>query len=551
MEQIIISQEENQRIQINSNEPQLINISNIPSQNINLNQELNQELEINQPQNQVILIGQAGNIIGISDVLVNGVSVVSGNIAYVIVPTKTSELTNDSGYITINDIPEETDPTVPSYVKAISLADINRWNNKQNELVSGSTIKTINNISLLGNGNINLEGSTYTAGYGIDIDSNNEISNTITSYNDLSDLPTIPTSTSQLTNNSNFVSSNELSEVAFTGNYNALSGIPQIPANTSELINDGDDGLHPFISKEVNDLTNYTTTTNLNTLLSGKQDTLVSGTNIKTINNNSILGSGNLTISGGTSTDVQINGTSITSGGVANIITETAYNSSTNKIATVSDIPTNTSDLQNDSGFITSTDYGTFSTGGTVKSSNGFMINSSTGNPYANTYNYNEYNSHTNEVFIGKGTLENALTGKGYITNSVNNLTNYTNNTDLATTLSNYGKIKVLWTGWSNGQVTLNDNISNYDYLIIFYGSGTYIGSVTVTTGVNNSIILTYNEYDSNLYINIFTTICSLGTNTITPTKYYYTTMHSNFYYTSDSSNYISLYKVIGIKGGA
>ena len=33
--------------------------------------------------------------------------------------------------------------------------------------------------------------------------------------------------------------------------------------------------------------------------LSGKQATLVSGTNIKTINNNSLLGSGNITISGG------------------------------------------------------------------------------------------------------------------------------------------------------------------------------------------------------------------------------------------------------------
>ena len=39
--------------------------------------------------------------------------------------------------------------------------------------------------------------------------------------------------------------------------------------------------------------------------ISGKQDTLVSGTNIKTINNESILGSGNITISGGGSdTDV-------------------------------------------------------------------------------------------------------------------------------------------------------------------------------------------------------------------------------------------------------
>lgn len=52
-------------------------------------------------------------------------------------------------------------------------------------------------------------------------------------------------------------------------------------------------------------------------------------------------------------TDVQVNGTSITSGGVANIVTESAYNASTNKIATKNDIPTKTSDLTNDSGFLT------------------------------------------------------------------------------------------------------------------------------------------------------------------------------------------------------
>lgn len=42
---------------------------------------------------------------------------------------------------------------------------------------------------------------------------------------------------------------------------------------------------------------------------------------------------------GGSSTDVQVNGTSITSNGVANLITNTAYNSSSNKIATMSDVP--------------------------------------------------------------------------------------------------------------------------------------------------------------------------------------------------------------------
>ena len=42
----------------------------------------------------------------------------------------------------------------------------------------------------------------------------------------------------------------------------------------------------------------------------------------------------------GAVTDVQINGTSITSSNVANIITNSAYNSSSNKIATMSDLPT-------------------------------------------------------------------------------------------------------------------------------------------------------------------------------------------------------------------
>ena len=50
---------------------------------------------------------------------------------------------------------------------------------------------------------------------------------------------------------------------------------------------------------QAGDLTNYYTKTETNTLLGGKQDTLVSGTNIKTINNESILGSGNIDIQGG------------------------------------------------------------------------------------------------------------------------------------------------------------------------------------------------------------------------------------------------------------
>ena len=154
---------------------------------------MNNEIIINNIDPQNITIEETG----ITKVYVNGVDVTVGSKAYVIVPTKTSELTNDSGFITT-----ETDPTVPSYVKSISQADINSWNNKQDLLVSGTTIKTINSQSLLGSGNLLI--NEYVGGTGIDI-TNHTISNTITSYNDLTDLPTIPNSTSQLTNDSNYI----------------------------------------------------------------------------------------------------------------------------------------------------------------------------------------------------------------------------------------------------------------------------------------------------------------------------------------------------------
>lgn len=74
---------------------------------------------------------------------------------------------------------------------------------------------------------------------------------------------------------------------------------------TKEEIDDD----HLVISTSLNDL---------NTRLDEKQDALVSGTNIKTINNESILGSGNITIQGSGSGDVNIiesvkvNGTALT-----------------------------------------------------------------------------------------------------------------------------------------------------------------------------------------------------------------------------------------------
>lgn len=93
------------------------------------------------------------------------------------IPSKTSDLTNDSGFISSYT---ETDPTVPSYVKGITQQNITDWGNKQDELVSGTNIKTVNNESILGSGNIAISsGATYTAGTNIEIASGNVINNTI------------------------------------------------------------------------------------------------------------------------------------------------------------------------------------------------------------------------------------------------------------------------------------------------------------------------------------------------------------------------------------
>ena len=59
----------------------------------------------------------------------------------------------------------------------------------------------------------------------------------------------------------------------------------------------------------------------INAAISGKQDTLVSGTNIKTINNTSILGSGNIDIQGGGGKTIEAGrGISITTGETADTV---------------------------------------------------------------------------------------------------------------------------------------------------------------------------------------------------------------------------------------
>lgn len=78
--------------------------------------------------------------------------------------------------------------------------------------------------------------------------------------------------------------------------YDALVSSGAVDSNTFYIITDAST-FDPSTKVDTSAFTSYSAS--VETALSGKQDTLVSGTNIKTINNESILGSGNIDIQGG------------------------------------------------------------------------------------------------------------------------------------------------------------------------------------------------------------------------------------------------------------
>ena len=96
------------------------------------------------------------------------------------IPTKTSDLTNDSGYIT-NEYHDAT---------------------KQDVLVSGTNIKTINNQDILGSGNIEVESSAVWGSITGELHNQQDLHNALQTKADLTDLPT---KTSELFNDSGYI----------------------------------------------------------------------------------------------------------------------------------------------------------------------------------------------------------------------------------------------------------------------------------------------------------------------------------------------------------
>ena len=188
------------------------------------------------------------------------------------IPDNISDLNNDVGYLT--DVPNtyktkeendelyqpkgnyltsytETDPTVPSHVKAITEQNITNWNSKSdfsgsyNDLTGKPTIP--DNISDLNN----------DAGYLTDIPNtyktkaeNDELyqpkGNYLTSYTETD--PTVPSHVKSITEQ-NITNWNNKSD--FSGSYNDLTNKPIIPSKTSDLTNDSDFTTKSYVDSEI------------------------------------------------------------------------------------------------------------------------------------------------------------------------------------------------------------------------------------------------------------------------------------------------------------
>ena len=111
--------------------------------------------------------------------------------------------------------------------------------------------------------------TTYTAGTGIDI-TGNVITNTQTSAEWGNITGTLSDQTDLKNALDDKADTSSLSSVATSGSYTDLSDKPSIPTNTSDLTNDSG-----FIDKDVNNLTNYDTSTAVDTKISNSEEVLI------------------------------------------------------------------------------------------------------------------------------------------------------------------------------------------------------------------------------------------------------------------------------------
>ena len=245
------------------------------------------------------------------------------------IPTSTSQLANNSGFITSADVPKNLSQLAEDAThRVVTDTEKQAWNAKSdfdgnyNSLTNKPTIPSVAGLATekyvddkVGGVKVpaSLAELSQDATHRVVTDSEkaswNAKSDFSGNYNDLTNKPTIPAAVTESTISGWGYTKN-------TGTYSKPSGgIPKtdMASDVQQSLSKADtalqaeqykgtvtgvkiNGTTKNPSNGIVDLGNVITS---HQDISGKQDKLVSGTNIKTINGQSILGSGNITISGG------------------------------------------------------------------------------------------------------------------------------------------------------------------------------------------------------------------------------------------------------------
>lgn len=208
------------------------------------------------------------------------------------IPTATSDLTNNSGFITnsalapyakTTEVNQLLDPYITEAEVDVKLLPYAETTEVDAKLIPYIKETEVDQKLLPYAKTADLEAHLTNK---VDYD-DLAIVATTGSYSDLSNKPNIPSNVSDLVNDEGFITAeilepyavkDDLARVATTGSYNDLSSKPNIPNSTSDLINDSD-----FITHV--DLAPYDTIESVDQKLSTKQNRLTAGTNVEIVGN--------------------------------------------------------------------------------------------------------------------------------------------------------------------------------------------------------------------------------------------------------------------------
>jgi len=187
--------------------------------------------------------------------------------------TKKITLTQVKTSLALNNVDNTSDANKP-----VSSAQQTALDAKQATLVSGTNIKTVNNTSLLGSGNIAISSAVAWGGVTGTLSNQTDLQTALDGKVDENTAITGATKT-KIT----FDAKGLVTAGADLAAGDIPSGIDAAKISTGLISNAEFDYLNGL-------------TDNIQTQFTGKQDVLVSATNIKTINSTTVLGSGNIAV---------------------------------------------------------------------------------------------------------------------------------------------------------------------------------------------------------------------------------------------------------------